>query len=178
MSTTENIACGNHVLDRVVLATLGECQSDLLGTPIHSAVARITAENVHTGIALRRSRGQSIKGHLALIDRMSKQRPRGVVSQRIAFASTSPLPCRRPANEEMTMKREELPTIVGPLQVFVCGSNAGGGSGVLIRHVDGRTEKVYRYITRSVGGRPCDTREETARWIELRRLGLICQESH
>ena len=83
MSTTENIACGNHVLDRVVLATLGECQSDLLGTPIHSAVARITAENCRTGIALRRSRGQSIKGHLALIDRMSKHDLEALCLERI-----------------------------------------------------------------------------------------------
>ena len=38
------------------------------------------------------------------------------------------------------MKREELPTIVGPLQVFVRGSNAGGGSGVLVR-AQGRTTR-------------------------------------
>ena len=69
---------------------------------------------------------------------------------------------------------------VSPLVPFSVGSNAGGGTGVLLAawsYRDGRpcrlTEKVYRFTTRSVGGRPRDTRQETARYLELRAAGLV-----
>ena len=67
----------------------------------------------------------------------------------------------------------EQVVVLGPLKTFACGSNAGGGEGVYVRRGDGQREKVYRYVTRSVGGRPRDTNEETEEYRALRALGLL-----
>lgn len=64
-------------------------------------------------------------------------------------------------------------TLIGQIPRFRTGSNAGGGEGVVVQLADGRRETVYRYETTSVGGRPCDTSEETDRWRELRALGIV-----
>ena len=75
----------------------------------------------------------------------------------------------------MEKKMEKLmhAKIVGSLRPFTVGSNAGGGCGVVVEHDDGRREKVYRFVTRSIGGRPRDTSEETEDWVLLRSMGLV-----
>lgn len=64
------IKVGGHILDRIILATLDEQSGDQLGAPIHTAIARIAAESIREGIALRRSRNQSLHPELLKIDAM------------------------------------------------------------------------------------------------------------
>lgn len=65
-------------------------------------------------------------------------------------------------------------SVVGLLRPFEVGSNAGGGEGVIVLDTASRQRrKVYRYVTRSIGGRPIDTAEETEDWRDLRAIGLV-----